>query len=451
MCFGFDSDFDIRISDLKKIMKNINVGIIGLGTVGGGVAKALLEKESFIFERSGVSVKLLKAYDKDKKKIKKLGLPSRVIATDPVEIFGNTNVDILVELIGGIHPAQEMIMKAIQASKHIVTANKALLAEQGERIFNAAKNSGSLIGFEASVGGAMPVIKVLHESFSSNRISAIYGIVNGTCNYVMHKMMEANCGMADALKEAKAKGIAEQDPKLDVAGIDSCHKLCILTMLAFGCFVTPKDVYIEGIKHIDLQDIVYARNWGYDIKLLAIAKFDKCALQLRVHPTLIPLSHLLSAVKNEDNAVFIKGDMIGDSMIYGKGAGRMPAASSVVSDIIDIAKCINRRAINLASSIKSWESGCKMKLSRMGDLQTRYYLRFSAIDEPGVLSSISNVLAKNKISIATVTQKQRNKGEPVPIVMLTHEAREASMEKALKDIDKLPCIKKRTVRIRMER
>ena len=431
-------------------MKKINIGIIGLGTVGGGVEKAILDKRDFLKDRVGLSVCLKKVFDKDRRKLASLRIPKNIIAKNINDVLSNKDIDVVVELIGGIHPAREIILKAFKNGKHVVTANKALLAESGSEIFNAASRSGCFVGFEASVGGAMPVIKILKESFSSNRISALYGIVNGTCNFVLSRMSEQNSTLKDALKEAQKIGIAEANSKLDIEGDDSCHKLCILAMLAFGRFVTPKDIYVEGIKDLDIQDILYAKSWGYDVKLLAIAKRNDDSVELRVHPTLIPLKHLLSAVKHEDNAVFIKGDMIGESMIYGKGAGRYPAASSVVSDVMDIAKDLNCGHANCHFYPIAKNIGVK-KISKIGDLVTRYYIRFSAIDRPGVLAAVSSILAKNKISIATVTQKERKNGQVVPIVMLTHDARESSMNRALAAIDKLSFIKSKTVKIRIER
>ncbi len=434
-------------------MKIINVGIIGLGTVGSGVAKALIEKRKLIENKTGISIKLVKVCDKDPRRAGYLRLPKQIVAKNSDEILNAADIDIVVELIGGIQNARKIILKAFKNRKHVVTANKALLAECGREIFEAASKHSLLIGFEASVCGAIPAIKTLKESFVANRINAMYGIVNGTCNFVLSKMADENCTLKAAVNYAKVKGIAEADPTLDLEGIDSAHKLSILAMLCFGCLARQKDIYIEGIKNIEFQDIVYARAWGYDIKLLAIAKRYFNSLQLRVHPTLLPLRYLLSSVKNEDNAIFIRGDMIGRSLLYGKGAGSLPAASSVISDIIDISRNIDNFDLkdkSIYSRIEFKSSDIK-KISKIGDLLTRYYVRFSAIDKPGVLAAISSILAKNGISIATVSQKERKKGQAVPIVMLTHEAKESSMNRALKSINKLGFIKKKSVRIRIER
>lgn len=432
-------------------MKIVNVGIIGLGTVGGGVVRTLLEKKTLLKNKTGLSIRLVRVFDKDSKRISRLGIPKRIVAKSAHHMVRDKDIDIVVELIGGINPAREIILSALDYGKHVVTANKAVLASFGRKIFEKAAKKGCYIGFEASVGGAMPVIKILRESFVANRIKTLYGIVNGTCNFVITSMAEQHCTLKTAIEEAKGKGIAEVNPKLDINGDDSCHKLCILTMLAFGTFVKLKDIYVEGIKNVDLQDIIYAKNWGYDLKLLAIAKKEGNSLELRVHPTLISLRHLISAVRGEDNAIFIKGDMIGESMIYGKGAGRYPAASSVISDILDISKNITVSSCARSLCINLNKKTNIKKIKGIGDLVTRYYVRFSAIDEPGVLAAISSILAKNKISIATVSQKERKKGQVVPIVMVTHYAKESLMNRALNEINRLKFIKKKTVRIRIER
>lgn len=432
-------------------MKHVNVGVVGLGTVGGGVIRALLDKKSMLKSKTGLWIDLAKVFDKDTKRYAKMGLPRRVVARSLEDITRNKEIDIVVELIGGLHPAREIVETALRNGKHVVTANKALLASYGEGLFALAAEKGVSIGFEASVGGAMPVIKVIKESFAGNKISALYGIVNGTCNYVVTSMTDRNCSFKDALAEAQRKGLAEANPTLDIDGHDSCHKLAILVMLAFGRFVDPEDIYVEGVRNLDLQDITYARQWGYDIKLLAIAKRKGKGLEVRVHPTLIPLTHLLSAVKREDNAVFIKGDMIGESMIYGKGAGRFPAASAVVGDILDMAMKTGDTSSLKPFYTYSHGKGIVREVDDIGDLVTRYYVRLSAIDQPGVLASIASILAKNKISIATVSQKERKERQVVPIVMLTHDARESAMKKALKEINRLGVIKRKAVTFRIER
>lgn len=434
-------------------MKVINVGIIGLGNVGKGVAKSLLEKRKLIEQKSGISPRVVKVFDKDPRKTKSLNLPKNIIAESARELLEDGNIDIVCELIGGIQSAHSIILRAFKNGKHVVTANKALLAECGNDIFKAAARHKCLIGFEASVCGAIPIIKTLKESFTANRINALYGIVNGTCNFILTKMAEDSSSLSQALDYAKLKGIAEANPELDINGMDASHKLSILALLCFGRLPDQRDIYVEGIMDIEPQDIIYARAWGYDIKLLAIAKENANSLELRVHPTLIPSQHLLSSVKGEDNAVFVRGDMIGESMLYGKGAGSLPASSSVISDIVDIGLKIDAFGMRQTSAYSNigFKNKAANKISKIGNLVTRYYVRFSAIDKPGVLAAISSILAKNKISIATVSQKERKEGQVVPIVMLTHEAKEAAMTNALKTIDKLGFIKKKSVRIRIER
>jgi len=428
-------------------MKVVNVGLIGFGTVGKGVVKALLSKKKILEAKSGLSVNLAKIADKDPKSGRGVRVPARLLTKDVDSVIRDKSIDILVELIGGIHPAKEIILKALSLGKSVVTANKALLAEYGNEIFIAASRFGGSIEFEASVGGGIPIIAPLKNSLISNDIELVYGILNGTSNFILSKMSEDNCTFSEALNDARARGIAEKNPKLDISGVDSCHKLAILTRLGFGFNVKPKNIYVEGIEGLGLVDMQYAKRWGYDIKLLAIAKKVGNALDLRVHPTLIPLRSILASIKSEDNAIFIRGDMVGEALFYGKGAGSLPTASSVVGDIIKIAGNIGAKT-PVRSPWPEFGSGLK-KVRKINDLSVRCYVRFSAIDRPGVLSGVSEVLAQNGISIATVSQKERKKGQSVPIVMLTHYANEGKMNKALARIDRLPFITKKTVRIRM--
>ncbi|NQU95248.1 MAG: homoserine dehydrogenase [Candidatus Omnitrophica bacterium] len=431
-------------------MKQVNVGLIGFGTVGKGVAKALLSKKKDLRERSGVSINLVKIADKDLRPRKGVRVPKRLLTRKVDSVIKDRSIDIVVELIGGFHPAKEIILKSLTLGKHVVTANKALLAKHGKEIFTVASRFRARIGFEASVGGGIPIINALRRGFVSNDIELIYGILNGTSNFILSRMSEEGCTFKRALKEAQAKGIAEKNPKLDIDGTDSSHKLAILALLGFGLNIKLNDIYVEGIEDLDPMDIQYARDWGYEVKLLAIAKKIGNELDLRVHPTLISSSRILASVKDENNAIFIKGDMIGESLLYGKGAGSLPTASSVVSDITEIAKNVGDFKKERSAFRLGFNSGVK-KVRKINDLTTGYYIRFAAIDRPGVLSGVSNVLAKNKISIATVAQKERKKGQPVPIVMLTHDANEGRMNKALAKINRLPFITKKIVKIRIER
>ncbi|MFC1570333.1 homoserine dehydrogenase [Candidatus Omnitrophota bacterium] len=424
-------------------MKSVNIGIIGLGTIGGGVVEAINSNGKLIYERTGVELAIKGMCDMDKKALDAATCAGAVKTSNADDLINDPDISIIVELIGGIDPAKDMILKAIGAKKHVVTANKALLSDSWQEIFKAAQEAGVVVNFEASVGGGIPVIKTLRESFVANNIDTVYGILNGTTNFILTMMDSERCSFSDALKVAQERGIAEKDPELDISGADSAHKLAILSLLAFGMVVSPEDIYTEGISAIDAQDLVNAHRWGYSIKLLAIAKDSKKGLELRVHPTLLKSEHLLSDVKGADNAIFIKGDLVGESLLFGKGAGRKPTSSSVIGDIVNIAKC-SEDAYNM-----NFESSGK-KLSEMAQMEIPFYFRFTAIDKPGVLAGISSILSENDISIANVSQEERNEGEIVPVVIMTHRAKEGNMRKAIEKIDGQNYIKDKTVVIRIE-
>ncbi|MDD4956156.1 MAG: homoserine dehydrogenase [Candidatus Omnitrophica bacterium] len=431
-------------------MKTVNIGIIGVGTIGKGVYDAVISNGPLIEKRAGVSLKVKGVCDSAAAALKDISRGKCDIITGSYDDLLNDNdIDVIVELIGGIEPAKSIILGAIRKGKHVVTANKALLSEHWKEIFSAASAKGVSVNFEASVGGAIPVIRTLRDSFVANRIETIYGILNGTTNFILTEMSEKGCSFADALGTAQAKGFAESDPTLDISGADSAHKLAILSVLGFGADVTAKDVYTEGIELVSSQDIRNAARWGYSVKLLAIAKNTADGIELRVHPTLIPVSHLLSGVRGADNAIFIKGDLVGESLLFGKGAGSRPTASSVMGDIIEIAR-------NMNSSGSPDQPACDPvfapggRIKKMEDIKISYYLRFSVIDKPGVLAGISSVLAKNNISIASVSQDERNEGGPVPVIILTHKALEGDMRKAIMEADKLEHVSDSTVAIRME-
>ncbi|MDI6890104.1 MAG: homoserine dehydrogenase [Thermodesulfovibrionales bacterium] len=426
----------------------VNIGIIGFGTVGTGTVKILLENRGILKERLGFEINLRRIADLDIERDRGINIPEGVLTTDVNALLNDPHIDIIVELIGGIRPAKDFILKAISNGKHVVTANKALLATAGDEIFTAALQAGVEIGFEASVAGGIPIIKVIREGLVANRIKAVYGIINGTSNYILTKMTEENVEFPEALKEAQDLGYAEADPALDIEGIDSAHKLAILASLSYGISISYEDVYTEGISKISPQDIGFASELGYKVKLLAIAKDSDSEIELRVHPTMLPKEYLISKVDGSFNAVYIEGDATGSTLYYGRGAGDMPAGSAVVSDIVDIARNVRKNAIGRVPVITRTFRDVRIK--RMDDVISMYYFRFSALDRPGVLSKISGILGNYNISIASVIQKGRRVGEAVPVVVLTHEAKERDVRQAVNEIDQLPVVMDKTVFIRVE-
>ncbi|MEW6214797.1 MAG: homoserine dehydrogenase [Nitrospirota bacterium] len=426
----------------------ISVGIIGFGTVGTGTVRILLGNKDVLKERLGFGINLRRIVDLDIERDRGINVPEGVLTTDVDAVLNSPDIDIVVELIGGIRPAKDFILKAISNGKHVVTANKALLTTEGNEIFNAALQAGVEIGFEASVAGGIPIIKVIREGLVANRIKAVYGIINGTSNYILTKMTEENVEFSDALKEAQKLGYAEADPTLDIEGIDSAHKLAILASLSYGIPLSFEDIHVEGISGISPQDIGFASELGYKVKLLAIAKESDSEVELRVHPTMLPKDYLISKVDGSFNAVYVEGDAVGSTLYYGRGAGAMPTGSAIVSDIVDIARNIRKNATGripvMTGSIRD------VRIKRMDDVISMYYFRFSALDRPGVLSKISGILGNYNISIASVIQKGRRVGEAVPVVVLTHEAKEKDVRQAIHEIDQLPVVMDKTVFIRVE-
>lgn len=429
-------------------MKKINIGLIGFGNVGSGVVKILRDKKTFLSDKIGLQINIKKICDKDILSRRNLNVDKRLLTNKVEEIINDPQIDIVVELIGGMHPAKEYIAAALKKGKNIVTANKALLAQEGRELFALAKDRDKNIYFEASVGAGIPIIKSLREGLVANKFYNIFGIVNGTSNFILSRMSDNNCTFKDALGEAKLKGFAEKDPTLDIEGIDSAHKLILLTYLCFGRLVNLDEIFIEGISQISLADVNYAKELGFEIKLLAIAKKELDELEVRVHPTLIPASHLLSSVAGIFNAIYVSCDLAGELLFYGPGAGQMPAASAVVADLVDLTEGIKaglfRPTLNIIpdKSIK--------KLRKIDEIESRYYIRFMTLDKPGVLAKISGILAKFGISIASVTQKERHRAQVVPIVMIIHGAKEKHLRAALETIDHLNVIKQKSVAIRME-
>jgi homoserine dehydrogenase len=427
----------------------IHVGLIGFGTVGAGVARALLEKGRLLEQRVGARMVLRRVCDKDFRRSRGFRLPPGVSTSDPSKVLRDPSIQIVVELIGGIEPAKGFILEALRRGKHVVTANKALLAQVGRELFAAATRANRELYFEASVGGGIPIVKALREGLVANDLDTIVGIVNGTSNYILTQMREQHLSFHEALLEAKHHGYAERNPTLDVDGYDAAHKLAILTLLGFGRQVALPQIHVEGISAVSQADIEYADELGYCIKPLAIAKQVDHELDVRVHPALLAKSHLLANVNGVYNGIYVHGDMVGAELFYGRGAGQNPAASSVVSDIADVVRTIAGGA-SPRIRLMPHSNPHIHRLRPVGHIETRYYFRFQVIDRPGVLSRIAGILGRHHISIATVHQKERRAARIVPVVMMTHEAREKDVRAALQEIDRLGIVKHKTVAIRTE-
>jgi homoserine dehydrogenase len=427
----------------------VNIGVIGFGTVGTGTVSILLRKKREIARRLGFPLVLKRIADLDTRTDRGIKIPEGMLVSDADLVMNDPDIDIVVELIGGIHPAKEFIIRSLKNGKHVVTANKALLATEGSSIFREADRRDLEIGFEASVAGSIPIIKVVRESLVGNRLNNIYGIINGTANYILTRMTEEGVEFSAALREAQRLGYAEADPTFDIEGIDSAHKLTILASLAFDIPLSFKKVYTEGITKITPMDIEFASEFGYSIKLLAIAKVNRKEVELRVHPTMIPMDYLLAGVNGVFNAIYIEGDATGPALYYGKGAGDMPTGSAVVSDIADIARRIRAGASERMYGIRDRDASGP-RVMRMDDIRTCYYLRMSAIDKPGVLSKISGILGANDISIRSMIQKGRKKDRAVPLVLMTHEAKEKDMARAVREINRLRVVSGQPLYIRVE-
>ena len=433
-------------------MKEIKVGLIGFGTVGSGVGRILQKNSRLIEKRMGAKLVLKRIADIDLKTDRGVKLSPGVLTRKTEEVIEDREIDIVIELVGGIEPAKTFILRAIRNKKHIVTANKALLALHGDEIFREAQRFGVDVNFEASVGGGIPLIRSIKEGLVANRIDSIFGILNGTSNYILSKMTDEGRDFKEVLSEAQEKGYAEADPTYDIEGIDAAHKLAILIRLAFGTPLRFNEIFIGGISGITPLDIQFSREFGYRIKLLAIAKIDRGKIEARVHPTMIPKGHLLSTVEGVFNAIYIKGDAIGPTLFYGQGAGRMPTGSAVVSDLVELGRNVLIRASGRRVPLLSFQASAieKIPLKKMDDGVMPFYMRFSALDRPRVLSKISGILGKNNISISAVIQKGRQVNGAVPIVMMTHEAREKNVHQALKEIDHLGVILGKTMFLRVE-
>jgi homoserine dehydrogenase len=428
----------------------IKVGIVGCGVVGTGTARLLIENREIIRKKTGVDFELVKVADLDWEREREFEVPRDLRTLNWEEVV--EEAEIVVELVGGTEFAKKLILAALEKGKSVVTANKHLLAVEGDEIFKKAQETGLRIGFEASVGGGIPVVKALREGLVANRISTIYGILNGTTNYVLTEMYEKGVSFSKALKEAQEKGFAEADPALDIDGWDAAHKIAILAGLAFGRYFPFEKVYVEGISKTDPLDVELGKEMGYTLKLLAIAKRFDGEAEIRVHPTFIHSEEALAKVSGVYNAVMIEGDFVGKTMYYGKGAGSHPTASAVVSDIVEIGKALLKGAC--PPSPYHWE---KEEIKVRENFFSRYYLRFDVPDRPGVLASIARVLADFNISIASVLQKEmvceiagRTDDPVVPLVILTHKAYEFDVRKALEEIKTLPVVVGEPVVIRVE-
>lgn len=429
--------------------QQINIGILGLGTVGTGVARILLEQQELLTTRSGLTFHLSAIAERDWNKKRDLDLTTVKCTTNVDELLEDPNLNIVVETIGGYEPAFSFICKALQTGKHVVTANKALIATRGRDLFKLAADNGVNLLFEASVGGGIPIIKGLREGLVANKINSIYGILNGTSNYILSRMHQDELEFNHALKEAQQKGFAEADPTLDVGGGDAAHKLTILASLAASGFVDYQRLSVEGITDITKLDIKFAKTFGYTVKLLAVYRALDNGLDLRVHPTLVPNTHLLAAVSNELNAIFVNGDFVGNTMFYGPGAGERPTASAIVSDIVDLSrevlvkgdKSLGNRALNPAHDVRTVP---------IDEIVNRFYLRFFTLDEPGILSKISGILGDHRISISSMVQLETHEQDHyIPIVLLTHEASELDMAQALAEIGRLDVVKDNYLRLRL--
>jgi homoserine dehydrogenase len=430
----------------------VKVGVLGLGTVGGGTVNVLNRNADEIARRAGRSIQVVRAAAKSYDPGALEGLDRIDVGDDAFAVVDDPEIDIIVELIGGYSPARELVLKAIENGKHVVTANKALIALHGNEIFEAAHRKGVTVAFEAAVAGGIPIIKAVREGLAANRIEWIAGIINGTGNFILTEMRDKGRDFDDVLAEAQALGYAEADPTFDVEGIDAAHKLTILGSLAFGVPLQFDRTYTEGISRIEQQDVVYAGELGYRIKHLGITRKTGKGIEMRVHPTLIPERRLIANVDGVMNAVLVKGDAVGPTLYYGAGAGSLPTASAVVADVIDVARVLTTDPGNRVPHLAFQPSELSdLAILSMDDVETSYYLRLQAEDKPGVLAMVTGILGDAGISIEAVKQKEPAEGEThVPLVMLTHKVLEKQMDAAIARIEALDSIRGSVTRIRME-
>ncbi|MDI3280956.1 MAG: homoserine dehydrogenase [Bacillota bacterium] len=427
--------------------KPVHIGLLGLGTVGSGVVRILQENRASILERAGRPLELRRILVRDLHKKRAVSVSPDLLTTSPADLLDDPEIEVIVEVMGGVEPARQYLAEALRRRKHVVTANKELIAKEGHPLLDLATRSGVFFLFEASVAGGIPIVKALRDSLAANRISQLMGIINGTTNYILTRMARDGSSFEEALREAQARGYAEADPSSDVDGYDAAYKLVILASLAFGTRVPVERVYIEGIRSVTPVDIAYARELGYVVKLLAIGKDLGESVQLRVHPTLIPQEHPLAAVSDVYNAVFIEGNAVGQLMFYGRGAGDLPTGSAVVADLIEVARHLERGPVIPACSCYT-----QKPLLPMGKVTSQFYLRMEVLDKPGVLARIAGAFGEAEVSLASVIQKGRGI-QPVTLVFVTHEVAEENLRRALDQIRRLPCVHaiKNVIRVEGER
>ena len=429
-------------------MKEIGVGILGFGTVGAGVADGLLRHREVMASRTGVDIVLRKIADLDITTDRGIEIPAGVLTTDAPSVIADPSVQIVVETIGGTGIARKFVLDALNAKKCVVTANKKLLAEHGKEIFDTAEANGVDIYFGASVGGGIPIIRVLREGLVSNDIESIHGILNGTCNYILTRMEREGASFDDVLKDAQRLGYAEADPSLDIDGFDTAHKACILTALAYGFQPTLDQVQVEGIRNLAGIDVKYAADFGYRIKLLAVVAKAGDAVEVGVHPTLIPFTHMLSNVNDAFNAAMVKGDMSDYTMYYGRGAGRAPTASTVVGDIADIARNLAHGETRHRRGVPTYAEG-KLALKAAGDIVSKFYVRFMVADRAGAFGTIATILGRHGVSISAATQKESSEKGFIPVVILMHEAKTSDLESAIREIVASGVVESEPVKLRM--
>ncbi len=430
-------------------VKTVKIGLVGFGTVGSGVAKILQENGQEITERTGIRLQLACVVDKDTSTPRPIQLPEGLLTDDVGRLLNDKSIDIAIELVGGTTFAKDLVLKMLAADKHVVTANKALLAEQGADLYRAALKAKRCIAFEASCCGGIPIISALRTGLAANNISALYGIFNGTCNYILTKMTQGGAAFNDVLKSAQDKGFAEADPTLDINGTDTAHKLTILAGLAFGCRIEMKDIHIDGIECIEIEDIRNAQEMGYVLKLLAIGEKDSAGqLSLRVHPSFISEDTPLADVDGPFNAVSVFGNAVGNVMFYGRGAGMMATASAVVADILEIALGTSQQLFERMPMVKEKRKSANFK--KIEDIQSRFYLRIMAKDQPGVFARYGQILGKHGISISGAMQHEGSGPDnTVPVVITTHPTRQKSMVAALNELQRLDILRGKPVCIRI--